>query len=132
MGQQQPKNNKNKKQKGFIGKIFGNTPKHIMNETESVLGTNTTNSIKNDAKYVNKEANSQINKAANAFNKEANSAFNSLFGTEKKKKVQPQPQPQIVYAQQPQGQQQVVYAQQPQQGQQPQAAYYVQNSNIKK
>merc|ERR1712154_208805 len=79
--QQQPKNNKNKKQKGFIGKIFGNTPKHIMNETESVLGTNTTNSIKNDAKYVNKEANSQINKAANAFNKEANSAFNSLFGT---------------------------------------------------
>eukprot|EP00483_Globobulimina_turgida_P011202 UN11223 len=110
-------NDKNKKKsKGFMSKVFGNSPKHIMKETEAVIGKNSTDSIKKGSKDAYNNLYKEMANAGNQFNKEINAGFNSLFGA-KKKKQQPQQQrtklvqPHVVYAQQPQ----VVYVQPPQQ-----------------
>ncbi len=135
-------NNKNKKKsKGFMSKVFGSSPQHIMNETEAVIGKKSTDSLKKGAKDAHSNLDKEMVNVGNQFNKEINGAFNSMFGMKKKKKkkqpqqqsmstmsyelkyicivcldlyIDQQAQPQVVYAQQPQ----VVYVQQPQQGQQ--------------
>eukprot|EP01084_Bolivina_argentea_P151978 265192_1 len=85
--------NKNKKQKGFMSKVFGNTPKHVNKEMEAVLGKKTNDALKKGAKDTHQNFNKEMANVGNQFNKEINGAFGSLFGVKKKKK-QPQQQQQ--------------------------------------